>query len=41
MSTDCEKYSNKNILRSAGKISKSPELVGSISEKWCRRRFTS
>jgi len=32
VSTDCEKYSNKNILRGAGKISKSSELVGDISE---------
>ena len=32
VSSDCEKYSNKNILRSAGKISKSCELVGNISE---------
>jgi hypothetical protein len=31
-STSCEKCSNKNILRSAGKISKSSELVGHISE---------
>ena len=28
----CEKYSNKNKLRSAGKVFKSSELVGDISE---------
>jgi len=32
MSAYCEKYSNKNILRNAGKISKSSELVGDVSE---------